>query len=120
MLWGTACLVVGLLAGFYWISDELHFEGKWRLYLLLNICFCAVVVWRLWKWFDHKWSALLLTGWLVAHLAVYAYLTQVNFNMFVTVVLFPVEVLVLLAVGQVVRARRREAQLIRANRQNQH
>jgi hypothetical protein len=36
-LWIRACLVVGLGVGFFWFSDELHFDGKWRLYVLQTL-----------------------------------------------------------------------------------
>ena len=116
VLWGTACLVVGLGVGFFWVSDELHFEGKWRLYLLLNVGFCGVVIWRFRTWFNHWGSGLLLTAWLAVHLVVYGFLTRLDFNLFFCIFLFPAEAMVLLAVGQVVRARHRENELRQVKR----
>ena len=111
LLWGTACAVATLGVGFFLIGDELHFQGKWRLYLLLNAAFCAVMVWRFRLWFRHGGLGLLLIAWLVAHLLVYGLLTKINFNMFFCIFFFPAEATVLIAVTQVMRARHREKEL---------
>jgi hypothetical protein len=42
---------------------------------------------------------------------VYGFLTQLNFNLFLCIFLFPAEAMILLAVGQVVRAKHRENEL---------
>ena len=108
LLWGTACLLIGLGALFFWVSGQMHVGGKWRLYLFLNLGFCAVMTWRFRTWFRHLQTALLLIAFLSAHLVVYGFLTRANLNLFLCVFLFPTEAILLEAIGEVARAKRRE------------
>jgi hypothetical protein len=108
LLWLTGILVLATGLAFYWLTDKLQFTGKWRLYVLLNSAYCAVVVWRFRSWFKHVDSRLLLLSWLPLHWVVYGFLTRRNFNMFNCIVLFPAESLLVFAAYQVFRAKRRE------------
>jgi len=110
-LWATAGVVAVLLVGYFLIGDELHFEGKWRLYLLLNLGFCILIAWRFREWFRHSGTAVLLVLWLIAHLLVYAFLTNMHFNTFFYIFLFPIEAALLGVAGQILRAKRREEEM---------
>jgi|ERR1700722_574667 hypothetical protein len=112
-LWATAGIVAVLLFGYFLIGDELHFDGKWRLYLLLNLGFCFLISWRFREWFRHWGTAVLLVLWLIAHLVVYAFLTNMHFNAFFYIFSFPIEAALLGATGQILRAKRREEEIDR-------
>jgi hypothetical protein len=111
MLWGTAGVVIGLGAVFFWLSDELNLSGRWRLYVLLNFAFWSIMFWRFRSWLHDRSYCPLLIAWLFVHLLVFGFLTYLDFNPVADVFLFPTEAAILIAVGQMLRAKRREKEV---------
>jgi hypothetical protein len=115
-LWATGVVVAALDVGLFFFADRLHLDVTWVLYVVLNMAFSLLAIWKFRSWFRQRQFALLLTAWLVVHALVYGLLTYINFPAFFCIVLFPVEIKILSLVGLEMRAKNLDEKLVHAKR----